>query len=59
MAFRYPIPNEQQAEVLRANGMDPGAFFVKHAEEDGSLLLQSYKTGDEIRLTPNVLKRRK
>lgn len=58
MAFRYPVPNEQQAERIRANGMDPGAFFVRYETEDGSIYLQCYKTGDEIRITPNVLKRR-
>lgn len=58
MGFRYPVPDEEQAERLRANGMDPNAYFVKHADDDGALLLQCYKTGDEIRVTPNVIKRR-
>lgn len=58
MGFRYPVPDEQQAERLRANGMDPGAYFVRHAEDDGEMHLQCYKTGDEIYVKPNVLKRK-
>ena len=60
MGFRYPIPNEKQAEILRANGIDPNCFFVKYADaaEDGTICLQCYKTGDEVRITQNVLKRR-
>ena len=59
MSFRYPIPDEQQAERLRENGMDPDAYMVRSAEEDGTIHLQCYKTGDEIRVTRNVLKRNK
>lgn len=57
MSFRYPIPNEEQSERLRANGMDPREYIVRYAESDGTMLLQNYKTGDEIRVTPNVLKK--
>ncbi len=59
MSFRYPIPDEQQAERLRANGMDPDVYMVRSAEEDGTMHLQCYKTGDEIKLSPNPNKRRK
>lgn len=58
MAFRYPVPDEEQAKRLRANAMDPKAYFVIRADEDGTMLLQNYKTGDEIRITPNAIKRR-
>ena len=58
MAFRYPIPDEAQAARLKANGMDPDAYFVRLAYEDGTLHLQHYKTGDEITLSPNPNKRR-
>ena len=58
MSFRYPIPNEQQAEALRKNGMAPDAYFVKYADENGRMYLQCYKTGDEIVVTPNPLKGR-
>ena len=58
MAFRYSVPDEEQAARLRANGMDPDAFFVRLASEDGTLHLQCYKTGDGITLSPNPNKRR-
>lgn len=57
MSFRYPVPNEEQAERLRANGMDPSVYMIRDAENDGTMWLQCYKTGDEIRVTPNVLKK--
>lgn len=57
MSFRYPVPDKNQAERLRANGMDPHAYMVRLSDEDGTLYLQHYKTGDEIRVTPNPLKR--
>ena len=59
MSFRYPVPNEQQAQRLRDNGMDPTAYVVRSADEDGTLHLQCHKTGDEIRLAPNPLKKRR
>ena len=58
MSFRYSVPDEQQAERLRANGMNPEAYMVRNAEEDGTLYLQCYKTGDEIQVRPNPIKRR-
>ena len=58
MAFRYPIPDEDQAKRLRENGMNPEKYFVIQADEDGSMLLQCYKTGDEIRIRPNPIKGR-
>ena len=58
MAFRYSVPDEQQAERLRANGMDPDAYFVRSADENGTIHLQCYKTGDEIQIRPNPNKRR-
>lgn len=59
MSFRYPVPDEKQAERLRENGMDPHAYMVRFVEDDGTLYLQCYKTGDEIRVTPNPLKKRR
>lgn len=58
MAFRYPVPDEDQAKRLLANGMNPEEYFVIHTDEDGSMLLQCYKTGDDIRIRPNPNKRR-
>lgn len=58
MGYRYPVPNEQQSEKLRANGVNPAEFFVKCEAEDGTLYLHNYKTGDEVRVIPNLLKRR-
>lgn len=56
MGFRHPVPNEQQSERLKIHGMDPSAYVVMHAEENGMMLLKHYKTGDEIRILPNPLK---
>lgn len=58
MPFRYPIPDEELSEKLRANNIDPKEFFVRHKVENGSVYLQNYKTGDEIVFTANPIKRR-
>ena len=42
MGFRHPIPNEQQSERLRMHGMDPNAYVVMHAEENGMMRDYSY-----------------
>ena len=58
MSFRYPVPNENQAEILRRNKIDPDAYMVSHADKDGDyIILKNYKTGDEISVRPNPLKK--
>ena len=58
MSFRYTVPDEQQSERLKIHGMNPEAYMVIGSEQDGTMRLKHYKTGDEIRISPNPLKRR-
>lgn len=51
--MRYPVPNEAQAEILRRNDIDPDNCFVRFADKD-CLVIQKFKTGDEIMVRENV-----
>ena len=56
MTAKYKAPNEQQVETIKAYGMDPKDFAVSFTSEDCFCLLH-HKTGDEIMIRPNVLKK--
>lgn len=55
--MRYPVPDEAQKSLLHSNGIDPEGVFVVHSCEE-YLVVQNYKTGDEICVRPNDMKRR-
>ena len=50
---KHPIPDEAQSEWLLQNGINPVGIFVIHDGGD-YLLVQNYKTGDEIVLRRNA-----
>lgn len=55
--MRYPVPDEAQEALLLANGINPVEFFVIHDDGD-YLLIQNYKTGDEVTVLRNTSKKR-
>lgn len=56
MSGKFKTPDEHQAEVMKTFGMDPKEFAVSFATEDFFRLLH-YKTGDEITIRSNILKK--
>jgi len=55
--MRYKIPDETQTVWLQENGISPDGMFVVH--DGGSyLLVQNYKTGDEIVIRRNANKKK-
>ena len=56
MTVSFKKPNEQQAEIMKTLGMDPKNFAVRLSSEDCFYLLH-YKTGNEITIRPNILKK--
>lgn len=51
--MRCPVPDEAQAAWLMANSIEPKNVFVVHDGGD-YLMVQNYKTGDEIVIRRNV-----
>ena len=54
--MRYPVPDEAQEKMLRANGIDPSRVCVVYQTEE-SLTYKHYQTGDEITIRPNAAKK--
>lgn len=44
---KFPVPTEEEAEILRRNGIDPDRVTVMNRSED-TIWLKCYRTGDEI-----------
>ena len=53
----YPIPDDEQAHLLREMGMDPTKYTILNVLDDG-LLLKNYGTGNEVRIYINRRTRR-
>lgn len=56
MGYKFKVPNDQQAEKMKTFGMNPKEFAVSFTTDDCFYLLH-YKTGDEVVIRPNILKR--
>ena len=48
----FPIPDEEQAQLLREMDIDPTKYTILHELEDG-LLVKNYGTGNEVRIYIN------
>lgn len=48
----FPIPDEEQAQLLREMDIDPTKYTILRELEDG-LLLKNYGTGNEVRIYIN------
>lgn len=48
----YPIPDEEQAQLLREMDIDPTKYTILHVMDDG-LFLKNYGTGNEMRIYIN------
>lgn len=55
--MRHSIPDEEQSTWIRQNGISPDGVFVVHDGGD-YLLMQNYKTGDEIVIRRNANKKK-
>ena len=55
--MRYPVPNDAQTALLQENEINPLTVFVLHDGGD-YLMVQNYKTGDEIVVRRNPDKKR-
>lgn len=56
MSGRFKTPNDMQAEIMRTFGMNPKEFAVSFTSDDFFCLFH-YKSGDEITIRPNILKK--
>lgn len=56
MGYKFKVPNDQQAEKMKTFGMNPKEFAVSFTSDDFFCLLH-YKSGDEITIRPNILKK--
>lgn len=54
--MKHAIPNDDQTAWLRENGVNPDGVLVVH-EGDNYLLMHNYKTGDEIVIRRNPIKK--
>lgn len=57
MSFRYPVPDEEQAALMRRNHIDPEHYVVK-VDCDEYIALMHLGTRDEITLNRNIPKRK-
>lgn len=55
--MKCPVPNEIQSALLMENDINPLSVFVLHDGGD-YLMVQNYKTGDEIVIRRNMNKKR-
>ena len=53
----FPVPDEEQAHLLREMDMDPTKYTILNVMDDG-LLLKNYGTGNEVRIYINRRTRR-
>ena len=55
--MKHGIPDEDQSAWIRQNGISPENLFVVHDGGD-YLLMQNYKTGDEIVIRRSATKKK-
>ena len=48
----FPIPDEEQAQLLQEMGIDPTKYTILQVLDDG-LFLKNYGTGNEMRIYIN------
>ena len=51
--MKYPVPNDDQEQMLVRNGIDPKSVCVVH-QTDETTTFKHYKSGDEIQIRENA-----